>query len=389
MSVEGRRIAIVGAGVFGCTVALDLAAAGARVALFERLPEILAGATKNNLNRLHLGFHYPRHFETASQSEVGFEPFKRAFPHCVAPTFPNAYFIAAEDSVTAPEDYLGFCQRLGHPFERIDPATFPTEVRACELAIRCEESVYDRDVLARMLRKRLDTNALVELHCSAEVARLSARANGYALKLGDGSDAGRFEAVINCSYAEINRLTKQLGLPLPTYQFEYTMVPIVELDLPRIGFAVMDGPFPSLLPFGLGGQFLFYHVIHSVVATEIQTTMDPAWSEPDTAPFARIDKEARFRDMCRDAAQFVPALARAHLAGFLEGPRMVLANHDGDDARPSLVSDYDNGYLTVFSGKIVQALGVAGDVRARLSRFFHRESVGSGRAASASSSAAG
>ena len=142
MSAEGRA-AVIGAGIFGCAVALELARAGFAVSLFERRPEILTGATRNNLNRVHLGFHYPRHLGTARQSAAGYQPFVESFGDAVLGGFPNAYFVADEGSLTAPADYLAFCRRLGVPFEVIEPGTFEVAVRGCEAGIRCAEPVYD------------------------------------------------------------------------------------------------------------------------------------------------------------------------------------------------------------------------------------------------------
>lgn len=370
MSVEGHRVAIVGAGIFGCAAALVLAEAGCRVSLFERRPEILAGATKNNLNRLHLGFHYPRHLATARQSAVGFQSFTETFAGCVSSGFPNAYFVAEEGSVTSPERYLAFCRDLGQPYREIDPASFPTEIRGCRLGVRSDEPVYDRDVLKQIVADRLAQARGIELRCGTEVSRIAARTRGYALTLADGTQAEEFEAVVNCSYAEINRLTGQLGHPLPVYQHEYTVVPVIRANLPRLGFAIMDGPFASLLPYGKGDRFLLYHVKYSVVATELDTILDPAWYDPETAPFAAFDKEAHFATMRDDAARFVPALRNARLVGFLEGPRVVLAHHHDDDARPSLMEDHGGGYHTVFSGKVDHSMLMAWEVRDRLSRWF-------------------
>ncbi len=51
--------AVVGAGVVGCAVARALAMAGARVALLEKAPDILDGASKSNSAILHTGFDAP------------------------------------------------------------------------------------------------------------------------------------------------------------------------------------------------------------------------------------------------------------------------------------------------------------------------------------------
>lgn len=57
---------------------------------------------------------------------------------------------------------------------------------------------------------------------------------------------------------------------------------------------------------------------------------------------------------------FVPALECSSLVGFLEEPRIVLVRKQDSDARPLIVTGYDNdGYFTVFSGKIDHCMWVA------------------------------
>ena len=50
---------VIGAGVVGCAVARGLALAGARIALVERSPDILGGASKGNSAIHHTGFDAP------------------------------------------------------------------------------------------------------------------------------------------------------------------------------------------------------------------------------------------------------------------------------------------------------------------------------------------
>jgi L-2-hydroxyglutarate oxidase LhgO len=60
-------VTVTGGGIFGCTTALELSAKGFDVNLFELNDDILKGASKNNFNRVHLGYHYPRDLETAPE----------------------------------------------------------------------------------------------------------------------------------------------------------------------------------------------------------------------------------------------------------------------------------------------------------------------------------
>jgi hypothetical protein len=68
----------------------------------------------------------------------------------------------------------------------------------------------------------------------------------------------------------------------------------------------------------------------------------------------------------------VPLIESAKVLGFLEGPRMVLAQKEDSDARPSIVNSYDNkGYFTVFTGKIDHCMWVAEDVAMQLKAKFN------------------
>jgi len=59
------KIAIIGGGLFGITSFLLLRSSGHDCFLLEKNRKIMLGASTNNLNRLHWGYHYPRDNETA------------------------------------------------------------------------------------------------------------------------------------------------------------------------------------------------------------------------------------------------------------------------------------------------------------------------------------
>ena len=67
--------AIIGGGIFGCLCAIELSKLGKKVILLEQKESLMNGASSNNTNRLHLGYHYPRDLNTAQQCKKGFELF--------------------------------------------------------------------------------------------------------------------------------------------------------------------------------------------------------------------------------------------------------------------------------------------------------------------------
>ena len=61
-----KRIAIVGSGFFGLSLAIKLSKKFS-VEVFEKKDAILSGASKANQLRYHLGYHYPRSFKTLKE----------------------------------------------------------------------------------------------------------------------------------------------------------------------------------------------------------------------------------------------------------------------------------------------------------------------------------
>ena len=363
MSDQGR-VGVVGCGIFGAQVAIEAALAGFDVTVYEAAGSILSGASRNNQNRLHLGFHYPRDLETGRQSIRGFQRFIAAYPECIEEGFPNAYFIADEGSFTTPRAYIEFCDRLGVPYSRLVARDFPVEVRGAATGVLCGEVVYDCGALRALVAQRLARSG-VRVVLNQRVLRLEDTGDGLRIQLDDQSWAN-MDAVVNCSYADINRLTEQLGHPTIECEYEYTAIPIIRLDIPKVGITVMDGPFMTLLPHGKSGEFLLYNVENTVIARTVGRQLDESWLRPEESPFACVDRQEFFNSMVDACRRFVPALEDAEMVGCLHGPRMVLARNHATDARPSILNTYGNRYHTVFSGKIDHCVWVAEDVCQRL-----------------------
>lgn len=354
------KVAVAGAGIFGSMVAIHLAERGWPVCLIDRQAQVMSGASRT-ANRLHLGFHYPRDAETARQCIAGFEGFRSAFADAVLPGHGNAYFIAREGSLTSPEQFLSFCDGLGLAYREIDPGAMRPRVENVELGISTDELMFDPEILQRLVAERLARSG-VEVRLGAEVRGVARRDDGrFGLSFADGDHT--FDGLVNCTYGNLNRLRAGLGLAIETRQYEYTAAPVIELaDDSAASITIMDGPFFGLLPLNRTGQILLFHVEHSVIARRDRGLIDPCWLDPPTAPFATVDRAAWLSTLIEAASVYVPDLRRARVIGVREGPRMVLANAEDSDARPSIVSMPIAGYVEVFSGKVVHAMWAHAEV---------------------------
>ena len=350
-------IAVIGGGVFGALAAIRLAEAGRDITLFERECELLRG-TSINANRVHLGYHYPRDEETARQCMRGYENFLVEFGGAVLERVQNAYFIARDGSLVTPAEYLAFCDRLGLPYTLLDLSCNSPPVKNVELGIRTSEAIYDTTILRSLMSARLQALG-VDVRCNAEVVDIEACDNGFELSF-KGREKANYSGVVNCCYADISRLTNRLGHDLPRRQYEYAAVPIVEVDLDdSASITVLDGPFVSLLPYGTNNRYLMYHVEHSVIARSDGPQLDPKWRDTATSPFACLDKSRWLDDHIDAGTFFIPALQKARIRGVAQGPRMVLADHDRSDARPSFITHHQRGYISVFAGKVDHAMWIA------------------------------
>jgi glycine/D-amino acid oxidase-like deaminating enzyme len=354
------NVAVIGCGAFGAMSAIRLAQAGFDVTVYERHGQAMAGASYNNQNRLHLGYHYPRSDETCQQCISGFQRFVDEFPDCVRDDFTNAYFIAAHGSKTDAQAFVAFCDRNGLSWSNLDQEGFPLEVSGVDLALACPESVYDSALLAAEIVKRM-TDLGIHPRFGDGVSAIREKGARYAITASSG-DTILYDAVVNATYANSGRLNAMLGIEAPERQYEYTVVPIVDTGAAACGVTIMDGPFYTLLPFGKSNHSLFYGVADSVVATEFGPYLDPDWLDPARSPFRPSDFDARWQEFVQHAGAFFPTIKNWSLQGFLQGPRMVLPHVDSTDTRPSIVEHVAPGVINLFSGKIDHAVWVADEV---------------------------
>ena len=81
--MSNKKIAIIGGGVFGCTIAWILAKNNHLVDLYEKKEDIFMAASGINQYRLHRGYHYPRSKETILTCLEGEKEFRKVYGDCV------------------------------------------------------------------------------------------------------------------------------------------------------------------------------------------------------------------------------------------------------------------------------------------------------------------
>lgn len=351
---DGFRVLVVGGGFYGCTLAAHLARQGASVTVLEARAKLLGGASYFNQARVHGGYHYPRSLKTAGRSQASYEAFVARYRSCVVDDFLSIYAIA-RGSLTNARKFRRVCEYIGAPLMEA-PASVrnlfnPTTVEASWIT---REAAFDAVRLRGMVREELvDTGVAVRL--GAVVAAVEETQAGSRVVLESGEVLTADRAVV-CTYGEgIDVLPDNVGYAgLHCEPCEMALV-----DLPPAlrgkGITVMDGPYFSLMPF----PSTPYHTLSHVRYT-------PHGSYPSyelAAAALRTGLASRADWMIRDAARYVPALARAVHRESIWGVKTVPARRDGDDARPIVLRRSDGGRVISLLGSkidnIADALRVA------------------------------
>lgn len=328
---------VVGAGYFGCRVALQLRELGfPRVLLLDRESAIMRRASFVNQARVHNGYHYPRSLATAASSHNHFPRFCAEHATAIRPAMQMVYAIARGSRVS-PAQFERFCARIDaecHEAPYLRRELF--DAGCVDAAYVVQEVAFDAGAIAADLLSRLRRADIgLGLGQAARIARIGR----HTVDIETSSGPVQAGVLVNCTYAELDRI----GIPIRS-QLKRELVEIGLVRPPSrlnsLGITVMDGPFFSVMPF----PALFCHSL-----THVRYTPHAAWTnvqDPPNRPSA-----SRLVFMQRDAAHYMPCMAQAERLGSMFEVKTVLRRDEETDARPILFE---------FSGDTPHVISVLG-----------------------------
>jgi hypothetical protein len=324
------RAAVIGAGIFGCVTAVELARNGFEVDLYDRHSRILQGASQANCARLHHGYHYPR----VPQPDMARHAarFAARFPGTVDRSASHHYCVARDGSRTTAAEFLDFCDRLGLPYEVATPPQVRDSVDVC---VRVPESAVDVDALRDVLRREL----------------LAARVMFYPQSDVTPDDLAGYDWIIQATYG------RDSGRVLRWEVCETALVRLGE-HFAGLSFVVLDGPFACIDPEPGTDQHVLYDVVNSVHANNV------GFAPEIPAHLAElVDRGPVFTDYTRVEAMLHTAsrffdIGTPRYCGSRFTVRAVLPDVDATDERPTLV-ERDGNVVRILSGKIDSAVWAA------------------------------
>jgi len=284
--------AVVGGGWYGCHIASSFRALGFNVTVFEQNERLFHLASGNNQFRLHLGFHYPRHYGTRMQSRDGFSRFVERYPSLSRPVADNIYAVPLGDSLIDFLTYKLIMTSSGIEFTEL-PET-PAMLANVEGCLQTPERVVLLDKARRYFAERLNP-FLVLNH---RVESVEERGDGVYV------DGRRFEFVIDATWGHLSKP------PINLY-YEPTILLYYEANSAFPAVTMVDGPLGSIYPTEDPSLFTLSTVAHTPLgrfdsAEQARQALSAVDREIVATKVARMeDQITRYVPGFRDVFRFV------------------------------------------------------------------------------------
>lgn len=355
---------IIGAGLYGIYSAYYCGSRGEKVLVLEYENAPFKRATYINQARVHMGYHYPRSYSTAIKSAGYFARFVKDYDFCILKDFDQIYATSAKLSWTNAEQFKRFCKAADIRCDEINAEKYFNS-GLCDGAFLTTEYTYDANILKQYFMEKISNKKNIEIKWCSRITEIIKTDTEYVLIMEDETEY-RTAFLINATYASTNQINKMANVPI--FQIKYELCEIilcqVGKSLKNIGITVMDGPFFSIMPFGMTG----YHSLTSVTFTPHVT------SHKDTPEFTCQQKSNGFctpecLGNCNECSAR-PATAWPYMANMahkyirdeyefqydrsLFSMKPILKASEIDDSRPTVIKKYSGQptYISILSGKI-------------------------------------
>jgi FAD dependent oxidoreductase len=250
-------VIVIGGGIFGSYAAIWLAKQGKRVALIEKEKELFTKASIVNQARLHGGYHYPRSIATAMMSDENKARFTSEHHDFINFSFEKYYAVDRFASFTDAKQFERFCDYINIKCERVERHPYFNYDRLEALYLTQEYS-FDPILIANYYKTQLadyQNISILKLHKIKSALRQNKH---WVLAVENLQNQTHFYAespiVINATYSASNALNQIFGVDSIHLMHEISeMVFVNSPQFANMGLTVMDGPFASLMPYGLTG----------------------------------------------------------------------------------------------------------------------------------------
>jgi glycine/D-amino acid oxidase-like deaminating enzyme len=289
------RVAVLGGGLQGACVALELASAGIDVDLYDQNAACLTQASSHNEGKIHLGYVYAndptlRTARTMVKGGISFSCLMRRWlgseidkipvsppVHYVVHTesllaiaevenhLRASHHIAVEESSGLPLDYFGSDYR--QPPSRISSVELESlfDSRSVTAAFRTPEIAIDAEIFADKVRARLSADSKIRCLLHAHVHGVSQNAGQLTVnfEISGSSASERYHHVVNTLGDGRLAIDQTAGLE-PERPWLFRVKHYLRLRAPALTSTVPSttivlGPFGDIVAYADGGFYLSWY----------------------------------------------------------------------------------------------------------------------------------
>jgi glycine/D-amino acid oxidase-like deaminating enzyme len=389
------RVAVIGGGLQGAGIALELSLRGASVDVFEKRNACITQASFHNEGKIHLGFVYAKDSTLATarlmvDGALQFEStlkrwLERDLSGC--PTSSPFCYLVHRDSLLDPEQLSAYYRAVSGMVEAAakgrgasyfgqDPRTPVRQLNASQMAgtfdaglikavFQTPEVAIDPESIAGLLSDRLTADRRIRLRTNTTVTGVRRESDSVTLAAQgpEGALLEEFDHVVNASWEDLLSIDASAGVD-PSGAWSFRVKHFLRLRGSQGGVhtpsaTVVLGPFGDVVRYRHDEIFLSWYPVGRLgISSDLKP---PAWPIPVGEPTA-----TRVRSGIFDALlALMPGLQHLHTnigASDVNGGIIyALGNTDVNDPESRLHERYSVGprsfgrYHTVNTGKYTLA----------------------------------
>lgn len=362
MNVDEYDYVILGGGLYGLYTATILAEKKYKIAILETDSDIFSRATFVNQARIHNGYHYPRSISTAIKSSNYFDKFSKDFSFAINNKFKKIYSLAKSYSFTSGEQFAKFCKNANIPCKEVHLPKFINN-DTIEASFETEEYSFDAQKIKEYFWEKIKNNKNIKILLSTYPIKVETKNKKYFITT-NSKEIIKTGNVINTTYASTNQISQLFNLEKFKIKYEICEIIICDVakEIKNIGFTIMDGPFCSLMPFGLTGK----HSLTSVTFTPHKTSYTElpifdCQKENKTCTKLHLENCNLCPNRPKTAWNYMSQITKKYLKNtnikYIDSYfaiKPILKTSEVDDSRPTVIKKLSNNpsFTTVLSGKI-------------------------------------
>lgn len=421
---SNRRVVIIGAGLQGSGIALELARRGIASTLLERDAHAMNRASVRGEGKIHLGLMYAndRTGATATMMLAG----ALRFRSIVDAWLPNSPWLAcstpftyavADDSLLTPDELEGHFEAVADSYRlqlSLNPSADYLGSRPAQIAWRLPHSgvrqhfsdtrvqaafgtaelAVDTEVMSRAIKDAIGSTPLIDFRPNHAVSGIEERGDGFTVG-GEGPD-GTFrlsaEQLVNATWEQRPALDALLGIAPPSgllHRLKFAVNALLPADMSSSpSVTMLLGRYGDVVVRSGGTAYLSWYPIGLQGWTH-DVAPPISWNEPCRGEESVETQEIGAR-IIKEIDQWYPGIGRSRPIKVHAGAIVAIGTTDVDDRSSSL---HDRTHVGVFSrgayhsvdpGKLTTAPLFAIEAADRIAGLCGRSDFGSSARDSAS-----